>query len=81
MGIKKHYNSRVPLAPMIDKCKGIGEKDICDMWQAHYNSLLSSVETLKSKELVKQELKSITDSSNVFSPVDTINALKNTKTG
>ena len=51
------------------------------MWQAHYNSLLNSVETLKSKQLVKQELKSITDSSNVFSPVDTINALKNTKTG
>ena len=30
-GIKKnsYYNSRVPLAPMIDKCDR--EKDICDM--------------------------------------------------
>ena len=78
-GIKKNNNSRVPLAPMIDKC--IGEKDICDMWQAHYRSLLNSVETSKSKEFVKQELKSITDSSIAFSPVDIFNALKNTKTG
>ena len=64
---------------MIDKC--IGEKDICDMWQAHYRNLLNSVETSKSKEFVKQELKSITDSSIAFSPVDIFNALKNTKTG
>ena len=78
-GIKKNNNSRVPLAPMIDKC--IGEKDICDMWQAHYRNLLNSVETSKSKEFVKQELKSITDSSIAFSPVDIFNALKNTKTG
>ena len=32
--IKKNYDTRLPLAPMVDKC--IGEKDICDMWQAHY---------------------------------------------
>ena len=42
---------------------------------------LYSVETSKSKEFVKQELKSITDSSIAFSPVDIFNALKNTKTG
>ena len=66
---------------MIDKC--IGEKDICDMWQAHYRNLLNSVElkTSKSKKFVKQELKPITDSSIAFSPVDMFNALKNTKTG
>ena len=46
------------------------EKNICDMWQAHYRHLLNSVETSKSKELVKQELKSITDSSIAFFPVD-----------
>ena len=53
-GIKKNNNSRVPLASMIDKC--IGEKDICDMWQAHYINLLNSFETSKSNEFVKQEL-------------------------
>ena len=77
IGIKKNNNSRVPLAPMIDKC--IGEKDICDItdiWQVHYRNLLNMVETSKSKAFVKQELKSITDSSIAFSPVDIFNALK-----
>ena len=46
-GFKKNNNSRVPLAPMIDKC--IGEKDICDMWQAHYRNLLNSVVKLLSQ--------------------------------
>ena len=78
-GIKKNYNSRVPLAPMIDKC--IVEKDICDMWQAHYKNLLNSVETSKSKIFLKQKLKSITNYSIAFFPVDIFNALKNTKTG
>ena len=70
---------RFPALPMIDKC--IGEKDICDMWQAHYKNLLNSVDTSKSKEFVKQKLKSITDYSIAFSPVDIFNALKNTTTG
>ena len=64
---------------MIDKC--IGEKDMCDMWQAHYKILLNSVETSKSKEFAKQELKSITNSSIAYSPVDIFNALKYSKTG
>ena len=64
---------------MIDKC--IGEKDMCDMWQAHYRILLNSVETSKSKEFAKQELKSITNSSIAYSPVDIFNALKYSKTG
>ena len=41
-GIKKNYNSKVPLAPMINNC--VGEKDICDMWQAHYKDLVAAVE-------------------------------------
>ena len=59
---------------MIDKC--IEEKDICDMWQAHYRNFLNSVETSKSNEFLKQELKSITDSSIAFSPVDILTLLK-----
>ena len=58
-----------------------GEKDICDMWQAHYRNLFNSVETFKSKEFVKQEFTSITDSTIAFSSVNIFNALKNTKTG
>ena len=62
---------------MINNC--VGEKDICDMWQAHYKDLLNSVESFKSKEFVKRKLTSIADSSIVFTPVDTFKALKNTK--
>ena len=73
-GIKKSFNSRVPLVPMIDKC--IVQKDICDMWQAHYKNLLNSVETYNSKEFVKQKLKSNTDYSIAFSLVDILTLLK-----
>ena len=78
-GIKKNYNSKVPLAPMINNC--VGEKDICDMWQAHYKDLLNSVESFKSKEFVERIITSIADSSIVFTAVDIFKALKNTKTG
>ena len=50
-GIKKNYNSRVPLAPMIDNC--IGEKDICDMWQAHY---LIALRVLSRRDLLNGNL-------------------------
>ena len=53
-GIKHNNNSKVPLAPMIDKC--IGEKDICDMWQAHYRNLLNRVETSKSKKFLNKSI-------------------------
>ena len=78
-GIKKNYYSKVPLAPMINNC--VYEKDICDMWQAHYIDLLNSVESFKSKEFVERKLTSIADSSIVFTQVDICKALKNTKTG
>ena len=77
-GIKKNYNSKVSLAPMINNC--VGEKDICDMWQVYYKDLLNSVESIKSKEFVERKLTSIADSSIVFTPVDIFKALKNTKT-
>ena len=64
---------------MVDKC--IGEKDICDMWQADYKNLLNSVASSKSKESVERELNSIKDSAIVIRPVDVFNALKSTKTG
>ena len=64
---------------MVDKC--IGEKDICDMWQAHYKKLLNSVDSSKSKESVERKLHSIKDTTIVFRPVDIFNALKSTKTG
>ena len=78
-GIKKNYDTRLPLAPMVDKC--IDEKDICDMWQAHYKKLLNSVDSSKSKESVERKLYSIKDTAIVFRPVDIFNALKSTKTG
>ena len=59
--IKKNYDTRLPLAPMVDKC--IGEKDICDMWQAHYKKLLNSVDSSKSKESVERKLHSIKDTT------------------
>ena len=72
-------NARVPLAPMIDNC--IGDKEICDMWQAHYKTLLNNVKISSSKAFVERELHSIKDSSIVFRPIDIFNALKNAKTG
>ena len=52
-GIKKDSNARVPLAPMIDNC--IGDKEICNMWQAHYKTLLNSVKISSSKAFVERE--------------------------
>ena len=34
---------------MVDNC--IGDKEICDMWQANYKQLLNSVETSVSKKI------------------------------
>ena len=59
--IKNNYNTRFPLAPMVDNC--IGEKDICDMWQAHYKKLLNNVDSSKSKESVERKLHSIKDTT------------------
>ena len=78
-GIKKDSNARVPLAPMIDNC--IGDKEICDMWQAHYKTLLNSVKISSSKAFVERERHSIKEKSIVFRPIDIFNALKNAKTG
>ena len=58
-GIKKDINARVLLAPMINNY--IGDKGICDMWQAHYKTLLNSVKISNSKTFVEQELQSIKD--------------------
>ena len=54
--IKNKYDTRLPLAPMVDKC--IDEKDIRDMWQAHYKKLFNSVDSSKSKESVERKLHS-----------------------
>ena len=62
---------------MVDNC--IGDKELCDMWQAHYKQLLNSVETSSSKKIVQSELHSIGDSSGFFCPVDIFNTLKNAK--
>ena len=59
----------------------IDEKDICEMWQAHYKNLLKSFDSSKSKESVERELHSIKDSAIVFGPVHIFNAHKSTKTG
>ena len=75
----KNYDTRLPLAPMVDKC--IGEKDVCEMWQAHYKNFLNSVESSKSKESVERELHAIKDSAMVLTPIDIFNALKGTKPG
>ena len=73
-GIKKDSNARVPLAPMIDNC--IGDKGICDMWQAHYKTLLNCVKISSSKAFIKRELSSIKDSSIIFCPIDILMLLK-----
>ena len=52
-GIKKNYNSKVPLAPMINNC--VGEKDICDMWQAHYKDLLKGECSIFKKKFIMDE--------------------------
>ena len=74
--IKKNYDTRLPLAPMVDKC--IDEKDICDMWQAHYKKLLNCLDSSKSKKSVERKLYSIIKTAIVFRPVDIFNALKST---
>ena len=66
---------------LLHPCKCIDEKDICDMWQAHYKKLLNSVDSSKSNESVERKLYSIKDTAIVFRPVDIFNALKSTKTG
>ena len=78
-GIKKESSARVPLAPMINNC--IGDKEICDIWQAHYKTLLNSVKISSSKAFVEPDRPSIKDSSIVFRPIDIFKALKNAKTG
>ena len=64
---------------MIDNC--IGDKEICDMWQAHYKTLLNSVKISSSKPFLERELHSIKDSSTVFCPIDIYYTLTNAKTG
>ena len=45
-GMKKENISRLPLPSKVDNC--VGEEEISNMWQIHYQSLLNSVESLAS---------------------------------
>ena len=63
-GIKNDNNTRVILAPIVHNC--ISDKEICDMWQAHYKQLINSVEISSSKKFVQCEHHSICDLTIIF---------------
>ena len=44
--VKYVDNAKTPLASKINDC--VGETDICKMWQGHYQSILSSVNPIRS---------------------------------
>ena len=48
--IKKSNNAKLPLASMINDC--VGEDQIAEMWQKHYEALLNSVTNVSHKESV-----------------------------
>ena len=46
-GIRKVNNAKIPLASTVENC--VDELSICDMWNAHYESLLNSVQSCDLK--------------------------------
>ena len=76
-GIRKENNSRVPIAAMVDDC--VGEKDICAMWQTHYESLLNSVSD-RSHGGVTADFENLSDVI-TLTPADIISAFKSLKLG
>ena len=79
-GIKKENTSRLPLPSKVDNC--VGEEEISNMWQIHYQSLLNSVESTQHKASVKLETTNILNTSKIsFTPIDISNAFKSLKLG
>ena len=79
-GMKKENISRLPLPSKVDSC--VGEEEISNMWQIHYQSLLNSVESTQHKASVKLETTNILNSSKIsFTPIDISNAFKSLKLG
>ena len=79
-GMKKENISRLPLPSKVDNC--VGEEEISNMWQIHYQSLLNSVESTQHKASVKLETTNILNTSKVsFIPIDISNAFKSLKLG
>ena len=56
-GMKKENIFRLPLPSKVDNC--VGEEEISNMWQIHYQSLLNSVESTQHKASVKLETTNI----------------------
>ena len=77
-GMKKENISQLPLPSKVDNC--VGEKEISNMWQIHYQSLLNSVESTQHKVSVKLETTNILKTSKItFTPIDISNAYKSLK--
>ena len=77
--IRKSNNVRVPLPSMIDGCTG--DKNIADMWQDHYKSILNSVKNTTHKKFVYDKLNTIHSESILISASDIECALKSLKRG
>ena len=79
-GMKKESISRLPLPSKVDHC--VGEEEISNMWQIHYQSLLNSVESTQHKASVKLKTTNILNTSKIsFTPIDISNAFKSLKLG
>ena len=76
-GIRKENNSRVPITAMVDDC--VGEKDICAMWQTHYESLLNGVGD-RSHDGVTADFENLSDVI-TLTPADIISGFKSLKLG
>ena len=77
--IKHIDNAKIPLASKINDC--VGDTDICNMWQDHYQSLLNSVKNLEHKTSVTSKLSFIENESIEIRPLDIVNALKSVNKG
>ena len=50
-------NAKIPLVSKINDC--VGDTDICQMWQDHYQSLLNSFKSMEHKTSITNKLSSI----------------------
>ena len=75
--VHKITNSKVPLATKVDEC--VGDAKIADQWKCHYKSLLNSVQSGNSKNLVMLDVNKQIKITITITPFDILDALKNIK--
>ena len=79
-GIHTSNNSRLPLATTVNQCTG--ESNIAEMWKDYYTSILNSVQNLRYKKNVNEQISQIgTDSIKltIYNISDAFKSLKKDK--